>query len=59
MSSFPSAAHLSSWAGLCPGNRRSAGKEKSGRTTRGSLATDNYDSMCVGCLYEKGLLPQG
>ncbi len=22
MSPFPSAAHLSSWAGLCPGNRR-------------------------------------
>jgi transposase len=36
MSVFPSAAHLSSWAGLCPGNRRSAGKEKSGRTTSGN-----------------------
>jgi transposase len=36
MSAFPSAAHLSSWAGLCPGNRRSAGKTKGGRTTRGN-----------------------
>ena len=36
MSPFPSAAHLSSWAGLCPGNRRSAGKDKGGRTTRGN-----------------------
>ena len=36
MSPFPSAAHLSSWAGLCPGNRRSAGKNKGGRTTRGN-----------------------
>ena len=37
MSPFPSSAHLSSWAGLCPGNRRSAGKDKGGRTTRGNL----------------------
>jgi transposase len=36
MRPFPSAAHLSSWAGLCPGNRRSAGKDKGGRTTRGN-----------------------
>jgi transposase len=36
MSTFPSAAHLSSWAGLCPGNRRSAGKDQGGRTTRGN-----------------------
>ena len=36
MSPFPSSAHLSSWAGLCPGNRRSAGKDKGGRTNRGN-----------------------
>jgi transposase len=28
MTPFPSAAHLASWAGLCPGNRESAGKHK-------------------------------
>ena len=28
MTPFPSAAHLSSWAGVCPGNRRSAGKKQ-------------------------------
>ena len=28
MSTFPSAAHLSSWAGLSPGNNESAGKKK-------------------------------
>lgn len=31
----PSAAHLASWAGLCPGNEKSAGKRKSGRTRPG------------------------
>jgi len=36
MSRFPTAAHLSSWAGLCPGNNESAGKRKSGRTRRGN-----------------------
>lgn len=32
MSRFPSAQHLASWAGLCPGNDESAGKRRSGRT---------------------------
>ncbi len=36
MSVFPSAGHLSSWAGLCPGNDESAGKRRSGRTRKGS-----------------------
>jgi len=35
-SRFPSAAHLASWAGQCPGNDRSAGKHHSGRTRNGS-----------------------
>jgi transposase len=33
---FPSAAKLSSWAGVCPGNNESAGKRKSTRTTKGN-----------------------
>jgi transposase len=33
---FPSARHLASWAGLCPGNDESAGKRRSGRTRQGS-----------------------
>ena len=36
MSAFPDAAHLCSWAGMCPGNRQSAGKRLGGRTTKGS-----------------------
>jgi len=36
MSRFPSAGHLASWAGLCPGHNESAGKRKSGKTTKGS-----------------------
>ena len=36
MEQFPTAGHLASWAGMCPGNNESAGKRKSGRTTKGS-----------------------
>ena len=36
MSAFPSAAHLASWAALCPGNNESAGKHKSGKTRKGN-----------------------
>jgi transposase len=35
VSAFPTAAHLCSWAGLCPGNNESAGKRFSGRTRKG------------------------
>ena len=33
---FATAAHLASWAGLCPGQHESAGKRSSGRTRRGN-----------------------
>jgi transposase len=36
MSQFPDAAHISSWAGVCPGNNESAGKKKNGRTQKGN-----------------------
>jgi len=36
MTVFPTAGHLASWAGQCPGNDQSAGKRRSGRTRRGS-----------------------
>ena len=33
---FPSAEHLASWAGLCPGNHESAGKRHHGRRRKGN-----------------------
>jgi transposase len=36
MSRFPSDAHLSSWAGISPGNNESAGKRRSGRAKPGN-----------------------
>jgi len=33
---FPSGKHLASWAGVCPGNRESAGKNRSGAIVRGN-----------------------
>lgn len=38
MSRFPTAADLASWAGLCPGNRESAGKRRSGKARKGNAA---------------------
>ena len=36
MTVFETAAHAASWAGLCPGNRESAGKRLSNRTRKGN-----------------------
>jgi transposase len=36
MSRFPTADHLASWAGVAPGNNESAGKRRSGKTTKGN-----------------------
>jgi transposase len=38
MSRFPTAGHLASWAGMCPGHDESAGKQRSGKTRKGSPA---------------------
>jgi transposase len=36
MAQFRDAAHLSAWAGMCPGSNQSAGKIKSSRTRKGN-----------------------
>lgn len=36
MGRFPTDGHISSWAGLCPGNNESAGKKHSGKTRKGN-----------------------
>ena len=36
MDQFPSDGHLCSWAGISSGNNETAGKRKSGKTTKGS-----------------------
>jgi transposase len=36
MSRFPTFRHLAKWAGLCPGNHESAGKQRTGRTSPGN-----------------------
>ena len=33
---FPTPGHLASWAGLCPGQNESAGKQRSGKTRKGN-----------------------
>lgn len=38
MRRVPTAAHLASWAGMCPGNHESAGTRKSGKTRKGDRA---------------------
>lgn len=47
MSRFPSAAHLCSWAGICPGNYQSAGRRKHGKTTKGNKALKTILTQCA------------
>jgi transposase len=37
MERFPTEGHLSSWAGLCPGNKQSGGKRLARKTTQGHV----------------------
>jgi transposase len=37
MTRFPTAGHLASWAGMCPGNNESAGRRGPGRTRHGDV----------------------
>ena len=47
MSRFPSDAHIASWAGLCPGNNESAGKRRSGKTTKGNKLLKTTLVVCA------------
>jgi transposase len=47
MGRFPSAAHLCSWAGICPGNHESAGKRYSGRIRPGNQALKTILVECA------------
>lgn len=47
MNRFPSATHLASWAGLSPGNNESAGKRKSGKTTKGNKTLKSTLIQCA------------
>ena len=48
MSRFPTAGHISSWAGVCPGNNESAGKRRSGKTQKGNKALKSILVECAG-----------
>jgi transposase len=47
MGRFPTADHLCSWAGICPGNDQSAGRRRSGRTTRGNRWLKRTLTQCA------------
>ncbi len=55
MERFESERHLSKWAGICPGNNESAGKRRSGRTTRGNALLRTTLVQCAqGASQSKG-----
>lgn len=47
MSRFPTDGHISSWAGLCPGNNESAKKRKSGKTRKGNSLLRSTLIVCA------------
>lgn len=47
LSMFPTAGHLCSWVGLCPGNNESAGKKKSTRITQGNIHLKSVLCQCA------------
>jgi transposase len=48
MSVFPTAGHLASWAGRCPGNNLTGGKRRSGKPTKGNRWLSEVLIECAG-----------
>lgn len=70
MGRFPTAGHLASWAGLCPGNNESAGKRKRGTTRKGckwlrialieaALAATRKKGCALGARYRRVMRHRG
>jgi transposase len=47
MAVFPSASHLASWAGSCPGNNVTGGRRRSGRTRKGNVWLGEILTECA------------
>ena len=47
MNQFPTAGHLASWAGVCPGNNESAGKRRNGKTRKGNKILKSTLVQCA------------
>ncbi len=47
MGRFPTDGHISSWAGLCPGNNESAKKRRSGKTCKGNMLLRSTLIVCA------------
>lgn len=47
---FPTPAHLSSWAGVCPGNKQSAGKDFRGHTPVHGTSTCRSANLVIGTI---------
>ena len=47
MSVFPTAGHLASWAGLCPGNNVTGGKRRAGTTNKGNRWLGEILNQCA------------
>lgn len=55
---FPTAEHLSSWAGMSPGNNESAGKKNDLHYSREQCFKESFSRECLGCSKDKKYLSQ-